>query len=36
VDLYFKILVNILAVALMIALGFKVRRQSAADGKGER
>ena len=35
-DLCFKILANILAVALMIALGFKVRRQSAADGKGER
>lgn len=33
-DLYFKIVVNILAVALMVALGFKVRTQSALIGEG--
>jgi hypothetical protein len=34
VDLHFKIAIDILAVALMIALGFKVSRQSASDRKG--
>jgi hypothetical protein len=29
VDLYFKIFVNILAIALLIALGIRVRRQTA-------
>jgi hypothetical protein len=30
VDLYFKVVVDLLAVAVMIALGFKVRRRSAS------
>jgi hypothetical protein len=33
-DLYFKVLVDIIAVVLMAALGFKVRGRSASDGKG--
>jgi hypothetical protein len=33
-DLYFKIVVNILAVVLMVALGFKVRTQSALEEEG--